>query len=184
MSLLSNLFKLAGKKDPFELLLEPYIDHLYRLAYRYTNNQDKAEDLVQDFLVKLYPKFDYIKTIENLRPWLARSLYNLFIDQVRKENNDPVINSESDDILIDYHSESINIEGVINNDQICEKMAEAVTHLSEEHRALLSMHDIEGYTLVELVDVFNVPVGTLKSRLHRARNKVKEFLISMEPFST
>ncbi|THB63765.1 MAG: RNA polymerase sigma factor [Gammaproteobacteria bacterium] len=183
MSLLNSLLNAVRKKDPFELLIEPYIDHLYRLAFRYTNDQDLSEDLLQDFLVKLYPKYEYIKTIENLRPWLAKSLYNLFIDQIRKNNNDPVNNSEKEDALASFVAESPSIETLINNEQICNKMAEAVSCLSEEHRTLVSLHDIEGYTLVELTEFFNTPIGTLKSRLHRARNKIKESLILMEPFS-
>ncbi len=172
---------MINKGDSFESLLAPYIDNLYRLAYRYTGSQDRSEDLVQDLLIKLYPKYEYLKTIEKLRPWLARSLYNLFIDQVRRENNNPINNSESDEMLFEQQTDNYNLEQIINNDQISSFLVEAVNMLNAEQKALLSMHDLEGYTLVELTDVFNVPIGTLKSRLHRSRNKVKKILMSLEP---
>ncbi|MFQ5488882.1 MAG: RNA polymerase sigma factor, partial [Gammaproteobacteria bacterium] len=68
----------------FERLLRPHLEQLYRLAYRFTGNATDAEDLVQDLLIKIYPRREELKQVEKLRPWLARVMYNLFIDHKRR----------------------------------------------------------------------------------------------------
>src|SRR5258706_9200148 len=75
----------------FERLLRPHLDHLYKLAYRFTGATDRAEDLIQDLLVRLYPRRDELTKVEQPRPWLVRVMYRLFIDQVRRDARAPYI---------------------------------------------------------------------------------------------
>ena len=74
----------------FEALLQPHVAVLYRHAFRLTGNVSDAEDLVQDLLVKLYPRRRELTKIEKLRPWLFKVLYRLFIDQRRKASRNPL----------------------------------------------------------------------------------------------
>ncbi|MCK7579430.1 MAG: RNA polymerase sigma factor [Chromatiales bacterium] len=87
------------RSGSFEALLAPHIEHLYRLAYRFTGNRPDAEDLVQDLLVKLYPRRAELTGIDYLQPWLVRALYNLFIDAVRRAGRNPLATASSDDTL-------------------------------------------------------------------------------------
>src|SRR5712691_2196287 len=89
----------------FEDLLRPQVEYLSRLAWRFTGSVADAEDLVQDVLIKLFPRTRELLDIERLRPWLARVLYHQYVDSVRRQARSPVVelvsNDESDDNPLD-----------------------------------------------------------------------------------
>ncbi len=163
-----------GQEPSFEELVAPHLERLYRLAWRYSGNQTDAEDLIQELLVKLIPRTDELRKIEQLHPWLVKVLYRLHIDRFRKTERNPVESG---------YDEQINhcTEGHVNDisparlDLIRDLQA-ALQQLNEEQRALVIMHDIESYTLIELETILDTPVGTLKSRLHRSRAKLRKLL--------
>lgn len=168
--------------DPFESLLLPHMESLYRLAYRLSGQQSAAEDLVQDLLIKLYPRVDELQQLEKLRPWLARSLYNLFIDSVRSSKRNPVQGGEEElqSALDLAHDPQHRPDRIIEQQQFQVRIQVALKMLNEDQRNLINFHDVEGYTLPELETILDTPLGTLKSRLHRARAKLKD-LLEMEP---
>lgn len=170
------------QRDPFETLLEGHLDTLHRLAYRFCGNRNDAEDLLQDLLVKLYPKTQQMQEIENLRPWLARSLYNLYVDWVRRRVRSPIQGGEDElSVAIDEGGRAEpGLEQGIEQQQLRSQILEAMEQLNPDQRTLISFHDMEGYTLPELEIILETPIGTLKSRLHRARAKLREQL-EMEP---
>src|ERR1700736_2298074 len=83
------------RQDPdlFMRLVTPHLQALHRLAFRFTTQTSSAEDLVQELLTRLYARAERLDKIENLRPWLARALYNLFIDERRRWVRDPLRNT-------------------------------------------------------------------------------------------
>lgn len=164
-------------------MLAPHLKPLYSLAYRFAGSRHDAEDLVQELLIRLYPRFSELKKVEDLRPWLARSLHNLYIDTLRSRQRSPLGNSDPDsDVILELVSDNDpEPSSLLEQNDRARQIAVALDHLSEAHRSLIIMHDMEGYTLPELTKVFDLPLGTLKSRLHRARNNLREHL-QMEPF--
>ncbi len=171
-----------GRRDVFEELMEPHFHQLYRLACRFTANQYDAEDLVQDLLTKLYPKTAQLQQIGDLKTWLARSLYNLFIDRVRARSRSAMDLSDHalSDRLDTLPSEGSGPEAYQQRLQNLDLLDKALNKLSESHRSVLILHDMEGYTLAELQAILDLPMGTLKSRLHRARAGLRQVL-AMEP---
>jgi RNA polymerase sigma factor (sigma-70 family) len=172
----------------FEDLLRPQVDYLYRLAWRFTGSVADAEDLVQDVLIKLYPRTRELLDIERLRPWLARVLYHQYVDSVRRQARSPVVelvsDNESDDNPLDALPEvKDGPEEHAERSGQRERILRALDRLNPEQRALIAMHDVEGYTLDELETILETPLGTLKSRLHRARQRMRA-LLPMEPFSS
>lgn len=174
--------RLTGRT--FEFLVRPHLDRLYRLAYRFTGTAEDAEDLVQALLLKLIPQEEKLAAVEQLGPWLARSLYYLYIDQTRHRAISPLdlSDAEGDTALQDLAADLAaspeeEVEKLITRDRI----AAAVARLPPEQRALIAWHDIEGYTLEELSDLHGIPIGTLKSRLHRARARLRALL--MQPLT-
>lgn len=168
----------------FELLLRDHVPALYRSAFRWTGAADRAEDLVQELLVRLYPRLPELRALERLRPWVLRVMYRMFVDQVRRERNSPMqFRAESrpdSDLSDDEGGDSIDPSAgpaeLAEQQYTQERVVAAWEQLVEEHRVVLSMHDIEDYSLPELSQIMEVPVGTLKSRLHRARAKLRELL--------
>ena len=168
----------------FERLLRPHLEQLYRLAYRFTGNPTDAEDLVQDLLIKIYPRREELKQVEKLRPWLARVMYNLFIDHKRRHSRSPVHlavdnigDEESGGSLLDQiPTEAAGPEEETARHIDLTHLQASLEALSDDHRLVLMLHDIEGYTLEEMTAIVECPIGTLKSRLHRARARLREIL--------
>lgn len=174
----------------FERLLREHVSALYRSAYRWTGSVDRAEDLVQELLVRLYPRLAELRELDRVRPWAMRVMYRIFIDQLRRERGSPVqfgADSEPADSTADgrhdgYIDPSPGPAELVERGISEAHIVAAWEQLGEEHRLVLSMHDIEDYSLPELSQIMEVPIGTLKSRLHRARAKLRD-LLAMERFS-
>lgn len=167
--------------DRFEQLVSPYINTLYCFAVRLCPCTDDAEELVQLLLTRLFPKLDELEKVESLRPWLMRSLYNLYVDSYRKQQRALAIISpeEMPENIISNDKTPYEKMELTHNQQI---VTAAMQQLNEEQRLVMLLHDAEGYTLIELADILQTPIGTLKSRLHRGRNLVRE-MTEMELFT-
>jgi RNA polymerase sigma-70 factor (ECF subfamily) len=174
----------TGDAAEFERLLRPHVPTFYRSAYRWTGAVDRAEDLVQQLLVRLYPRLAELRALEQVRPWALRVMYRIFVDQVRRERSSPVqfggqsdaegaAAGEEDNDLVDHGAGPPEL---VERQLTQERIAAAWAQLGKEHRVVLSLHDIEGYSLAELSPLMDIPVGTLKSRLHRARARLRDLL--------
>lgn len=162
----------------FEALIRPHLDRLYRLAYRLTLTVADAQDLVQDVLLKLYPRRDELSSINDLNPWLSRVLYNQFVQQTRRYRSQrlrivPEGDGDPMDRLVGPSEDPA--AGALRSFDITAVQV-ALGKLSEKHRTVLLMHDAEGYKLKEIQTITGIPVGTVKSRLHRARARMRELL--------
>jgi RNA polymerase sigma-70 factor (ECF subfamily) len=168
--------------NDFEALLKPELQRLYRLAFRLLGRAADAEDLVQDVLIKVYERRTELTSIAPLSPWLARVLYNHFIDHTRRYTKERLrtvpLSAMAPDEPDDAHLASQQPGPEQNASQALDKrlLTAALAELSLDHRAVLLMHDSEGYKLHEIQIITGVSLGTLKSRLHRARSRLREIL--------
>jgi len=153
------------------------MDRLYRLAYRFSGRRENAEDLVQELLVRMYPRLKELRGLEKPGPWLAKSLYHLFIDETRRENRAPISlleNATAD--IEDVACVNAGPEHNLHKERWLLQVERAVYRLNPDQRSLVALHDMEGFSLPELADMLSTPVGTLKSRLHRARSRLRELM--------
>lgn len=164
--------------------MREHVPSLYRAAYRWTGAADRAEDLVQQLLVRLYPRLTELRELDRVRPWALRVMYRLFVDEHRRERASPVqfgaetpadpeVPAGEDEPWIDPGAGPAELA---ERELTQERLIRAWERLGEEHRVVLSLHDIEDYTLPELSQIMDIPLGTLKSRLHRARARLRELL--------
>lgn len=174
----------TGAAAEFERLLREHVPALYRSAYRWTGTVDRAEDLVQQLLVRLYPRLAELRELDQVRPWALRVMYRIFVDQLRRERSSPVqfgaepamdadTSGGEDEAWLDPGPGPLEI---VEQQLMQERLLRAWAQLGEEHRVVLAMHDIEDYTLPELATIMDIPLGTLKSRLHRARARLRQLL--------
>lgn len=169
----------------FDSLLRPHMPALYRYAWRWTTNRERAEDLVQELLLRLFPRTEELLQLDLVLPWAVRVMYRIFIDQHRRANNSPV-KSESELFGNGHDLYQTGMAGLPDPAPEPPELAErhllrtrlqlAWQKLSGPHRVVLTLHDIEGYSLPELANIFEVPTGTMKSRLHRARAHLRGLL--------
>lgn len=177
-----NRWRTRRPRESFEAVLAPHVEHLYRLAYRFTGSTHAAEDLVQDVLVKLYRMQHEIERLEKPRPWLARVLYHEYVDRWRRERLAPIQLSALDPAEIERAEAEADPRPGANPEhqaiglQRREQLLEAIALLNADQRAVILFHDVEGYTLEELSVTLDQPLGTLKSRVHRARARLREHL--------
>jgi RNA polymerase sigma-70 factor (ECF subfamily) len=171
----------------FEKLIRPQLPALYRYAFRLSGSRDDAEDLVQDLLIRLYEKQIAIEKLDNPQTWLLKVLYRLFVDWKRKSNRTPTLlnHDEAEEILADLPHEQFTPEQQLQQRQVQRNIHLALTQLNEDYRIIILLHDVEGFTLQELQEVLETPIGTLKSRLHRGRQQLRDhFADDGEPFDS
>jgi RNA polymerase sigma-70 factor (ECF subfamily) len=171
----------AEQNLAFERLVRPHFDRLYRLAWRLTGAKAEAEDLFQELLVKAFGKLDDLVEVNEPGPWLCRVMYNLFIDERRRFARRRLHTVEEGQLSGD------GLEGMPGNEdpvrdkerlEQVNRLDKALAQLSDEHRIVVLLHDTEGYKLTEIQELTGAPVGTVKSRLHRARARLREILLA------
>jgi len=166
----------------FEELVSPHMNNLYKLAYRLTGQRDNAEDLVQDLLLKVYPRLEEMQGIEKLAAWLSRVLYRLFIDQYRRQQRSPIHLMSDENVIYNTHASNMAGPSDVANAELTQELINAaLAQLSVDRRILIMLHDVEGHSLQEINEITGIPVGTIKSRLSRARNKLRKIIQTREP---
>lgn len=168
-----------NERERFEALLEPELPRLFRLACRLTGSRVDAEDLFQDVLVRVWPRLDELARLDVPGPWLARVMYHRFVDDRRRYARQRL--RIVDEAALPAQSiESLSLTGGDLDDYVRqEQLAQldrALARLAESQRVVVLLHDVEGYTLREICDITGDALGTLKSRLHRARQRLRELL--------
>ena len=168
-----------NKQPSFTALIRPHMERLYRLAFRLTGNRDDAQDLVQDVLLKLHGQRDRLAEVDAVATWLARVMYNQFIDNLRRYKSrrmalvdDPVVSADPDQAP----AVEASTEDLVEGEFTIKRVMIALDQLSDDHQLVIKLHDVEGYTLTEMVEITGIPLGTLKSRRPRARERLQKLL--------
>lgn len=154
------------------MTIQDQIPFLYKIAYKYTNDPEVADDLVQETLYKALKNESSFKKGTNLRAWLSIILRNNFINEYRKKskytNTDDIISYVGD-------KESYKAKNSGESSLQLEYINDAITKLPDNLRKPF-MYYFDGYSYEEISTMFQVPLGTIKSRIHHARKKLKKSL--------
>lgn len=178
-----------SRRQRFETRVQPHLGTMYRFAYRLTERREDAEDLVQDVVVKLYPKLSELETLDRPGTWLNRVLYHHFVDLSRRQAHRSLkFESEfADPENLQSWLETVPDPGFgpdekLELDRLGTVVRSLLDALPADHRTLLLLHDVDRWRLEDLSEVLDLPVGTLKSRLHRIRSALRRKLeSSVEP---
>ena len=171
------------KNDIFDNEFMPHIDSMYNFGYRLTFDEDDAKDLVQDTYLKAYRFINSFEQGTNAKAWLFRILKNSFINEYRKKSKQPA-KVDYQEVETYYNSESVDysitsdlrVDAV--KDMIGDEISNALNSLAVDFRTVIILCDLEGFTYEEMAKILDIPIGTVRSRLHRARNLLKEKLRS------
>jgi RNA polymerase sigma-70 factor (ECF subfamily) len=179
--------QMPDRDERFEQDVIPFMGQLYPAALRMTRNPADAEDLVQETFAKAYAAFHQFQPGTNLRAWLHRILSNTFINSYRKKRREPI-----QDLGIEFQedwqvgsdplapparsAEAEALERLADSD-----ILQALRKLPEEFRVAIYLADIEGYPYREIAQMMGTPIGTVMSRLHRGRAKLRQQLAQHEP---
>lgn len=156
----------------FDAIAKQYSGMLYRHIYRMLGNTEDAQDVLQDVLVLVYRKLHTYKGDASLKNWLFRIASNRTIDHIRKQKRRPETNLE-----LDVPS-SENPHRFAQQSRIRTELSRALLTLSQEHREVVVMKEIDGFTFREIGDILDIPENTAKTRLYAALRKLREHLQS------
>ncbi|MCH2450623.1 MAG: sigma-70 family RNA polymerase sigma factor [Gracilimonas sp.] len=170
------------KQKDFDEEIIPHMDALYNFALRLTTDPNDAEDLVQDTIVKAYRFFSSYEKGTNAKAWMFRILKNSFINNYRKTSKKPS-QVDYDEVSSYYESiraertETSDLENLMFREMMDDDLSMALKRLPEDFRTVVLLCDVDGYTYEEIANMLDVPIGTIRSRLHRGRNLLKTELL-------
>lgn len=165
-----DIINLFCRTNASRKMLEDSRAQLYRVAYSWCHNAALADDVVQETLIKAYKKSDQLRDPKAARSWLFSILSNCYNDHYRR-------NRETEDIdnitIVDENSPETETRQL----QIVDKVRIAVASLADGQRQVITLVDLEGFSYVEVAQILDIPIGTVMSRLSRARKALKDKLL-------
>lgn len=167
----------------FDELISPHISALKNFAIKMTNDLDDSDDLLQDTLLKAFRFLDKFERGTNVKAWLFQIMKNSFINNYRKNSKEPnkVDYEDVQNFYETIKSEDIksqHFEGDAFSDILDDELVEAISKLPDDFRTIVFLSDIEGFTYEEIANFIDCPIGTVRSRLHRARKMLYSLLYS------
>jgi RNA polymerase sigma-70 factor, ECF subfamily len=173
--------------DRFNELMQKSERKVYNLAYRLSMNKQDAEDLTQEAFVRAYRNFNDYEGDRPFENWIFRIVTRLFLDlkrarrrRIQPTSLDAPIRHGSDEITLDVADQGPNAEGIMLESALSEDLECALNQLKEEQRMLVLLADVEQLPYNEIAESMQIPVGTVRSRLHRAHKKLRETLTAIK----
>lgn len=173
--------KEEGKRTVFGDEAIPHMDSLYNFALRMTGEHEEASDLLQETFLKAYRFFDKFERGTNCKAWLFRIMKNSYINRYRKAKKAPET-VEFESISDFYHTvrpdgeEGNDLQSEVFNQLLADEVMTAVEKLPPDFRTVVILCDLEDFTYEEIAEFVDCPVGTVRSRLHRGRRLLREYL--------
>jgi RNA polymerase sigma-70 factor (ECF subfamily) len=169
---------LQGNQAAFGDLVRRYQDRLYNTAYRLVGNPEDAQDVVQEAFLSAYQALESFKGDSQFFTWIYRIAVNTAISWKRKRRVMLHLGGNAEGEGLDPADESeLNRPGhALEQAEEERRLHQALNRLSPEHRTVLILKDLEGQKYEAMAELLQVPIGTIRSRLHRARMELRELL--------
>jgi len=170
------------KEDEFIKEALPHENALYNYALKISRNSDDAQDLVQETYYKAFRYFDKFQSGTNSKAWMFMILKNSFINDYRKSKREPYtldyeqIENFYENVKSD-RAQTNNLDLEYYNNLLDDELTRAINQLPAKMREVFLLCDLEGYNYEEIAELVGCPVGTVRSRLHRARHMLQEVLL-------
>ena len=176
-----------GDMDAFEQLLFRYEKKVYAIAYKYMGNAEDASDLAQEALIKAYQSIGTFRGESSFGTWIGRITANKCLDELRKRKKmqttslDEEVNLEEGSVQKEIASEADTPEQhTIRQETVhyVQQKLQKLNQMKEEYRMVLVLRELEGHSYEDIADMLNCSLGTVKSRISRARNYLKELVLA------
>jgi RNA polymerase sigma-70 factor (ECF subfamily) len=167
---------LDGDSSAFGQLVTRYQDRLYNSMLHLAGSPDLACDAVQDAFVQAYVKLDTFGRQSAFYTWLYRIAFNLAVSHRRREKPALSVDHARDALGQEPLDRELAPEARLEEQERALQVRAALARLSDEHRAILVLREIDGHTYEEIAEILDVPLGTIRSRLHRARLQLRDEL--------
>lgn len=175
-----------GDVAAFEQLIAQYEKKVYNLAYRLTGNHEDASDVAQEAFIRVYNSLPEFRGDSSFATWLYRIVNNVGMDELRKRKRqrvtslDDTVTVEDGEMTRQLADHADGPEQALERVETQRAVQESISALDEEYRMVVVMCDLQGYSYNEIAETLGINLGTVKSRLHRARQALKEKFGSLE----
>lgn len=173
---------LNGDSLAFEKLILKYQDRIFNMLFRYLNSYEDAEDVTQEAFIKAYRSLDKFELKASFLTWIYRIAINTAKSRFRRKSEKlsakcvSIHPNESDEGGIDVVADDKTPLQKMEDEEAYNAVQDAIGQLDEEHRMVIVLRDIEGYDYQEIVEIMDINLGTVKSRLHRVRSRLAQML--------
>ncbi len=169
-----------GDVDSFNRIVLAYQDTAYTVAYRIMGEPDAAADAAQEAFISAYQKLHQFRG-EHFKPWLMRIVTNACYDELRRRQRRPALSlDELHEVQaaagLDLHSPQENPEQHAQRRELNSAIQDCLGDLPDDQRVIAVLSDVEGYAYQEIAEITSLPLGTVKSRLSRARGRLRDCL--------
>jgi RNA polymerase sigma-W factor len=173
---------LKGEERAFEELLDKYKTAVFSICYRMVRNRMDAEDLSQEAFIRTFSVLDRYDPSYPFSSWLFRITSNLCIDFLRRRRGDMVsldqpIEGAEGNIQRQLPAGTIKPDREVETKEMMATLEDAISRLPEHYRIIVVLRHQEQMSYEEIADNLGIPLGTVKARIHRARNMIKEFFV-------
>ena len=159
----------------FEAEAMQHIDDLYRTAKRLTRNETDADDLVQETYMQAWKSFEHYEIGTNCRAWLYKILFNKFDHHRRKQYTQSKYFQEADELVFEFSAAKTTVPEHLTDRQVIS----ALEKLPEHYRSVVLLADVHEFDYKEVAEILEIPIGTVMSRLNRARTQLKKSLATV-----
>lgn len=167
---------LAGQADAFGELVRKYQDRLFHTMVHVAGSREEAEDVVQEAFVQSFIKLPTFKSNSAFYTWLYRIAFNTCISRRRKKRPEASVETHQQNTGVEPQDTGEPVSGNLERQERAEQVHSALARLSEEHRTVLVLREMEGFCYETIAQMLDLPVGTVRSRLHRARSEMRGLL--------
>lgn len=172
---------LAGQTEAFGELVRRYQDRLYSAVVHILGNRSEAEDVVQDAFIQAYVKLDTFKHNSKFYTWLYRIAFNVSISRRRRRRVELSVDEGREATGIEPVDHGASPSAPLEEKERRDQLHEAMLRLTDEHRQIIVLRHMEDFSYEEIAEVLEISVGTVRSRLHRARASLLEHLREIMP---
>ena len=173
---------LGGDANAFETLVLEYEKNVYNIALRMTGNSEDAADMTQEAFIKAYNSLQSFRGDSKFSVWLYRIVSNVCLDFLRSKNRRPTVSlsvedDDGEDAQLDVADESQSPELLLDRKLTRDSVRRGLDSLPPDYRQILLLREIQGLSYAEIAQALSLEVGTVKSRIFRARKRLCTFLI-------
>lgn len=169
---------MQGDNQAFDELVYLYQNKVYALAFRYMGNEDDAYDMAQDTFVKAYRSLRSFKGESSFSTWIYRITTNVCLDEIRRRKrrvtplslDEPLATLEGEEVEREIADESLSADRVYEQKEFSETLQKLLDEMKPEHKTAIVLRDIMELSYEEIASVLNCSIGTVKSRINRARS--------------
>ncbi len=164
-----------GDINAYNELVKRYKDRLLNFVFRYFNNVEQAEDVVQDTLIKLYTHASYYKNVAKFSTWIFTIAKNNALTELRKNKRKRTDSLWTDDgKFIDISSKEESLESKVQNEIAVDQLNKFLDEIPENFRIAVVLRDFQELSYEEISKILEIPIGTIKSRINRGRIQLAE----------